>query len=67
MSEFVMTLHRGIEHAQRALMAAHLAGQPEMAQVHRARLQDLLEVANRTGVPAEAWVDPLILVTLREE
>lgn len=67
MSAFVATLQGGVEQAQRALLAAHLAGQAEQAQTHRARLKDLLEVAERTGVDAEAWVDPLVLVTLREE
>ena len=67
MSAFVATLQGGVEQAQREFLTAHLAGQPEEAQTHRARLKDLLEVAERTGVDAEAWVDPLVLVTLRED
>lgn len=62
-SAFAATLHGGVKQAQHAL----LAGNPEQAQAHRARLKDLLEVAERTGVDAEAWVDPLVLVTLRED
>lgn len=67
MSEFMTTLQCGIEQAQRALVDAHLAGQPADAQAHRARLKDLLEVADRTGVDPRAWVDPLILLRLRED
>ena len=66
-SAFLTTLRGGIEQAQRAFLAAHQAGQPEQAQTHRARLKDLLELAERTGVDAEAWVDPLVLVTLRKD
>jgi hypothetical protein len=66
-SAFVATLQGEVEQAQRAFLAAHLAGQPETAQRHRARLEDLLEVAERTGVDAEAWVDPVVLVILRED
>ncbi len=61
------TLQGEIEQAQRAFVAAHLAGQPEQAQAHRARLRDLLEVAARTGVDAVAWVDPLVLLAVRED
>ena len=67
LSAFVATLQGGVEQAQRALVDAHLAGQPEEAQMYGARLRDLLEVAERTGVDAEAWVDPLVLVILRED
>ena len=67
MSEFMTTLQCGIEQAQRALVDAHLGGRPEEAQAHRARLKDLLEVADRTGVDPRAWVDPVILLTLRED
>lgn len=61
------TLQGGVERAQRAYLAAHLAGRSEEAQTHRGRLRDLLEVAERTGVNAEAWVDPLVLDTVRED
>lgn len=67
LSAFVATLRGEVEQAQRAFMAAHLAGQPEEAQRHRARLKDLLEVAERTGVDAEAWIDPGVLVSLGED
>lgn len=67
MSEFVATLRGGVTRAQRAFRTAHLAGQSEHAHTHRARLKDLLEIAARTGVSADAWVDPLVLITLRED
>jgi len=67
LSAFVATLQGGVEQAQRAFLAAHLAGRAQEAQAHRARLKDLLEVAERSGVDAEPWVDPLVLVTVRED
>jgi hypothetical protein len=67
LSAFVATLRGGVEQAQRAFLAAHLARQHDEAHSHRARLKDLLEVAARTGVDAEAWIDPLVLITLRED
>lgn len=67
MSAFVATLRGGIDQAQRAFLAAHLAGQLDEAQTHRARLRDLLDLAERSGVDADSWVDPLVLVTLRED
>jgi len=63
----VATLQSGVEQAQRAFLAAHLSRQPEQAQTHRARLKDLLEIAERTGVDAETWVDPLVLATIEED
>jgi len=64
----VATLRDEIEQAVRAFVTAHRAGEPDEAHRYRARLKDLLEVAERTGVDAEAWVDPFILLmTVREE
>lgn len=49
-------LRAQIETAQRGLVAAEQAGLPYEAHLHRARVQDLLEMAARHGIDASGWV-----------
>lgn len=67
MSQFAKSLHHGIAEAQRAAGVAQRAGHPYEAYLHRARLHDLLEVANRNGVEAHVWVAPEIRQALIED
>lgn len=66
-SEFVAELRRGIDAAQRAVSVAEQAGHPHEAHLHRARLQDLLEVAGRHGVDTSSWLDPGIRQALDDD
>ncbi|WP_345382211.1 hypothetical protein [Pseudonocardia yuanmonensis] len=43
--------------AQERLVAAVEADQPYEAARHRARLEDLIEMAGRHGIDVSAWVD----------
>jgi hypothetical protein len=45
-----------IETAQRGLVLAEQADLPYEAHLHRARVQDLLEIAARHGIDATGWV-----------
>lgn len=60
MSQFRDELRGGIGHAQQAVVKAERAGLPHEAYLHRARLQDLLEMAVRHGVDTDDWVVPSI-------
>jgi hypothetical protein len=58
-------LHTQIETVQHNLLLASEAGLPYEAHLHRARLQDLMDIAARHNVDVTAWVDPA-LVTAEE-
>ena len=54
-------LHAQIEAVQRNLVRARAADLPYEAARHRARLDDLIEMAARYGVDVTTWVDPAVL------
>lgn len=66
MGEFVAAIRRAIQDAQGALIAARQARRLHEVNLHRARLRDLLEVAARSGVHAEVWLDPAVRSLLSE-
>jgi len=45
-----------------ALRAAREAGHDHEAELHLARVRDLLELAGRHDVDTAGWVDPAVLV-----
>ena len=49
-------LRAQIEMAQRGLVLAEQAGLSYEAYLHRARVQDLLEMAARHGIDVSGWV-----------
>ena len=52
----ISELRAQIETAQRGLVLAKQAGLSYEAHLHRARVQDLLEMAARHGIDATGWV-----------
>jgi hypothetical protein len=50
-----------ITETQERLVAAIEADDPYEVARHRARLQDLIDTANRHGVDAHAWVNQTLL------
>jgi hypothetical protein len=56
-------LHAQIETVQHNLGLAAQAGLPYEVTLHRARLEDLIELATRHGVDVTAWVDRSLLVS----
>lgn len=54
-------LRAQIETVQHHLDLAERAGLPYEAQLHRARLQDLMELATRHGIDVTEWVDRSLL------
>jgi hypothetical protein len=50
-------LRTQIDTVQRNLVLACEAGLPYEAHLHRARLQDLIEIAARHGIDTRTWVD----------
>ena len=50
-----------ITETQECLVAAIEAGDPYEVARHRARLQDLIDMASRYGVDVHAWVDQTLL------
>lgn len=67
MGEFAAAMRRAVQDAQGALVAARRARRLHEVNLHRARLRDLLEVAARSGVHAEVWLDPAVRPLLRED
>jgi hypothetical protein len=57
-------LHTQIETVQHNLVLAARAGLPYEAYLHRARLEDLMDMASRHGVDVTAWVDRALLPPL---
>lgn len=54
-------LHTQIEAIQCELVRANRAGLPREAYLHRARLEDLIDMARRHGIDVTAWVDHSLL------
>jgi hypothetical protein len=65
MGAMIGELRTQIETVQHNLLLASEAGLPYEAHLHRARLQDLMDIAARHNVDVSAWVDPA-LVTAEE-
>lgn len=60
-------LHAQIETVQHHLALAERAGLPYEAQPHRARLQDLMDLASRHGIDVTEWVDRSLLSSAAAE
>ena len=60
MSFFRATLRRRVERVQEAIGEAQRAGHDYEAELHGARLADLLDLAARNGVDTAGWVDPAV-------
>lgn len=54
-------LHTQIEAVQRELVNASQADQTYQISRHRARLEDLIDIAARHGIEVSQWVDPTLL------
>jgi hypothetical protein len=61
MTTMIEELQVQITAAQERLAAAIEADQQYEAARHRARLEDLIDMAARHGVDAHAWVDQTLL------
>jgi hypothetical protein len=57
-------LHAQISTAQHNLALASRAGLPYEAYLHRARLEDLIDMATRHGIDVTEWVDRSLLPPL---
>ena len=57
MSAFRTTLRIRVERVQEAIRDAQRAGLDYEAELHCARLADLLDLAARNGVDTTGWVD----------
>lgn len=66
MGESITTMRVRIEETQRWLVLARQAGHPYEAHLHRRRLENLIEAAERRGVNVGPWLDHTIL-SAREE
>lgn len=54
-------LRAQMEMTQHNLVLAETAGLPYEAHLHRARLEDLMEMAARHGIDVTAWADRSLL------
>lgn len=66
MAVVIGELHTQIETVQHNLGLATQAGLPYEATLHRARLEDLVEMATRHGIDVSAWVDHSLLASPAE-
>ncbi|MDT7652898.1 MAG: hypothetical protein QOI36_4304 [Pseudonocardiales bacterium] len=57
MSNVIGELHTQIVTSQHNLDLAQQAGLPYEAHQHRARLEDLMDMAARHGIDVTAWID----------
>lgn len=64
MSAFRATLRNRVERVQEAIDEARRAGHDYEAELHCARLADLLELAARNDVDTTEWVDPAVATAL---
>ncbi|RJQ89122.1 hypothetical protein [Amycolatopsis panacis] len=64
---FAAELRRGLTDAQAATMTAMAAGHPYEAYLHRARLAELLELAERHDVDARDLLLPEVRTALAED
>lgn len=60
MSAFRATLRGRVERVQEAILEARQAGHEYEAELHGARLADLLDLAARNGVDTTDWVAPAV-------
>jgi hypothetical protein len=56
----IAELHDQIAAVQRNLAVATQADMPYEAYLHRARLEDLRDMADRHGIDVSAWLDPTL-------
>ena len=61
MTEVLEELQVQITAAQERILAAIEADDPYEVARHRARLQDLVDLAARHGIDVRSWVDPTLL------
>jgi hypothetical protein len=61
MSGFRETLRSRVRQVQEAILDARQAGHDYAAELHGARLADLLDLAARNGVDTTDWVNPAVL------
>jgi hypothetical protein len=66
MSVFQATLRSRVERVQEAILDARQAGHGYEAELHCARLADLLDLADRNGVDTTDWVDPVVAESLSD-
>jgi hypothetical protein len=66
-SQFTAELRRGISEAQQASVVAGEAGHPYEAYLHRARLAELLDLAEQHTVDVGELVSPTVLAALAED
>jgi hypothetical protein len=66
MSVFRATLRSRVERVQEAIVDARQAGHDYEAELHGARLADLLDLAARNGVDTTDWVDPAVMEAVVE-
>lgn len=57
----IRELRGQIETVQGLLLLAERAGMPYAAHLHRARLEDLVDMATRHGIDVSGWVDRSLL------
>ena len=57
MSEFVTVLRGRVDRARQDLVAARVAGRDDDVDLHVARIEELLDLAERHGVDAVMWID----------
>ncbi|NKQ52481.1 hypothetical protein HFP15_06275 [Amycolatopsis sp. K13G38] len=67
MSQFAAELCHGILTARQASEEALASGHPYEANLHRARLADLMEVAARHGVDTSTVIEPALWRELAED
>ncbi|MFE3785542.1 hypothetical protein ACFXPA_46045 [Amycolatopsis sp. NPDC059090] len=66
-SQFAAEVRRGISEAQRATTVAMETGHPYEAYLHRTRLAELLEIAERHDIDTAALVRAEVLTALAED
>jgi hypothetical protein len=57
MSEFVTVLRGRIDRAREDLAAARAAERDDDVDLHAARIEELLDLAERHGVDTATWID----------
>ncbi|WP_020672907.1 hypothetical protein [Amycolatopsis nigrescens] len=67
MSEFAAVLRGRIEDTQGVLATARSAGHDYEVHLHVSRLQDLLELAARSDIDTDGWVDSAMLASALDQ
>jgi hypothetical protein len=60
-ADVIGELHTQIVTCQHNLALAQAAGLPYETHLHRARLEDLMDMAARHGIDVSAWIDRSML------